>query len=97
MKKEKTIKELLQQLLNYIETSEYIDGLCASSRVLQITNVITFEELVVLKNYIKENKPSIFSSFNAFIQYINLEAYYWTPGLKKPRIKWLKKHIKRNS
>jgi len=96
MKKERTIKELLQLLLRNIENGTFRYGLCqTASDLCYHDDVITFEELQVLHNYIDTHRPSWFSSWDALKQHITAESYYWTTDLKEPRIKWLKKHIKR--
>lgn len=62
-------------------------------RLLMGTHRITSEEEYSLQHYIDVNRPSIFSSIDAFIHCNNV--FYWTPGDIKPRIKWIKKHIKK--
>jgi hypothetical protein len=96
MKKERTIKELLQLLLSKIENGTFKYGLCRTASDLYHDKVITFEELKVLYNYIDTHRPSLFSSWDAFNQNITEQSYYWTINAKKPRVKWLKKHIRKN-
>jgi hypothetical protein len=44
--------------------------------------------------YIRKNRPSKFSSIDAFE--CRNSNYYWKIRDINPRIKWLKKHIKKN-
>jgi len=89
----RSIKELLQLML--YNTHQFEDGLCMWVLNMKILQYISLEEWDSLSEYIKENRPSKYSSFNAWIRSDN--QYYWTPGNIEPRIKWLKKHIKLNS
>ena len=94
MEKNKTIKELLQLMLEHQELFD--EGLCNWKSSLMHKSLISLEEYFMLKNYIRENKPSIFSSWNVFKHRIFISyGFYWTPGKIKPRVKWIKKHIAR--
>jgi hypothetical protein len=86
MKEERTIKELLQLMLEH--QGLFRDGLCYWARILYYTDKITFEEHSALYKYINENRPKNLSWFFR-------SAYYWKYGNIKPRIKWIKKHIAR--
>lgn len=95
MKKERTIKELLELLLenkNLFET-----GLCFWSEMLYCRKLISCQECSLLIYYIKKNRPFIFSSMEVFKQHISIEAYYWEIRNINPRIQWIHKHIKKNS
>lgn len=48
-----------------------------------------------MMQYIAANRPNPFSSIGAFLH--EDSAYYWPKGWKKPRIKWIKQHIKKLS
>jgi hypothetical protein len=87
--KERNIKELLQLMLD----NKYFfkEGLCYWKNELYLYDLITNKERVTLHDYIRNNKPSIFSSIEAFVS--RNSGYYWECGDIKPRIKWLKKHI----
>ena len=102
MEKQRTIKELLYLLLCSIENGKFNAGLCRTACNLWEVNVITSEELTLLRGYINTHKPSWFSSWDAYKQHkkeftLTGQNYYWTKDVEKPRIKWLKKHIKKNS
>ncbi len=85
----RSIKELLQLMLNNVEHCD--NGLCALRRKLFMLNLLNDRESILLNNYIIKNRPSKFSSINAFM-YRN-DNYYWEKTDITPRIKWLKKHI----
>jgi hypothetical protein len=91
--KVRTQKELLEVMLTNIGSLR--SGLCFLSSELFTQGIITFDEHIVIGNYIKYNKPSIFSSWNAF--WNAGSRFYWTRGDVEPRVKWLKQHIKKLS
>jgi hypothetical protein len=91
MKKERTIKELLQLMLEHQELFE--SGLCNWIFELRYQKIINIEERTSLHRFIKENRPSKYSSIDAFKHRDRM--YYWERNNIKPRIKWLKKHIAR--
>lgn len=87
------IEELLQVLLDNIE---YCDrGLCELSNYLHETEVIEIEEMTLLLEYIRDNRPSMFSSWSTFSCFFS--DFYWKMNDNKNRIKWLKYHIKINT
>lgn len=90
---ERTIKELLQLML--VNQGYFSEGLCLWNSLLCNKGSITHEERIILHQYIRSNRPSKWLSINAY-QYRN-SPYYWTFDDIKPRIKWIKKHIRRNS
>jgi hypothetical protein len=91
--KTRTEKELLEVMLSNIHL--FYKGLCYSNDKLRHHNLITSEEHDVIRKYIKNNRPSKFSSWNAFWNSSNL--FYWSPDNIEHRIKWLKHHIKKLS
>lgn len=90
----RTIKELLQIMLS--NPQHFDEGLCRWTNNLYSRELINGKEYWVLKDYIKANKPFIFSSFDVLNQRISSSPYYWEVGKIEPRIKWLKKHINKN-
>ena len=81
----KTTKELLSLLKEEcINTNRDITGLCAKNYDLVIGDIITVEEFEKLKRYITDNEPSFYKK--GMHMFTN-SAYYWTIGLRKPRIK----------
>lgn len=69
-------------------------GLCSWIGVLFYDDIINEDEYNKLTIYIQENRPSKYSSFQAYER--RNSAFYWHFGNIKPRIKWLKKHIAKN-
>ena len=89
----RTEKELLEVMLERIRIAT--TGLCHFNDQLYIRGIITNNEHTIISDYIKNNRPSKFSSWNA---YCNCRSnWYWTSGKVKYRIKWLKQHIKKLS
>ena len=85
----KTTKELLQLLLNNIHYLEkFGGGLCFVMSILYKNRNISYDEYLTLKTYLIMNRPKN-------LHFLLKGAYYWTPGKKNPRIKWLKKHIEK--
>jgi len=90
MQKERTIKELLQLMLDNKHLFER--GLCYFKDSLYSDNLITFEEYFLLEDYIKNNKPKR-TWYNFILKDSN---YWWKVGWRLPRIIWLKYHISIN-
>jgi hypothetical protein len=86
MKKERTIKELLQLMLEHQEL--FRKGLCMWVGDLCWDKYITSKESDILDKYIQKNRPKNF-------YWLTGDEYYWKDGDIKPRIKWIKKHIAR--
>ena len=86
------IKRLLSLML--LNKHLFIWGLCNWASALHSNGLINPRELYVLQEYITENRPSIFSSFNAFFN--RSSAMYWKSGVISYRIKWLKRHISKD-
>lgn len=90
----RTIKELLELMLENKNLLRI--GLCQwVSDLHWLEAKITKDEKTLLSIYIQEHRPSMFSSIDAFI-YRN-KNFYWPASDCVPRIKWIKKHIKKNS
>jgi hypothetical protein len=86
MKEERTIKELLQLMLEHQEL--FRKGLCNWKAVLFHKNIITINESISLAMFIDDNRPKNF-------YWLIKDNYHWKPDNIKPRIKWIKKHIAR--
>ena len=82
--KTRTIKELLQILLDNIDCIKIAryKCLCALILYLYCIDKITWKEYILIYKYIKNNIP-----INAW------NPYGWKPRLILPRKKWLKEHI----
>jgi len=87
MKTEKTIKQLLQVLL---DNQEYFrSGLCNWIHRLFDYNLLTHSESLILFEYINKNKPV----FTWYMLFHYNSSYWWKRGKIKPRIKWINKQI----
>lgn len=89
----RSIKELLELMLK--NEQGYFRGLCNWVHNLYLSKIINLEEKFLLIRYIGNNRPSKWSSFSAFKS--RNTHFYWEYKNIKPRIKWIKKHIKLNS
>lgn len=89
----RNIKQLLEIMLD--NQQEFSSGLCGWISNLRFENIINHDEFLLLRKYINDNRPNKFSSISA---YKNRDSgFYWKRKDIKPRIKWIKKHIKLNS
>jgi hypothetical protein len=68
-------------------------GLCFWISRCYTNKIICDIEYLLLIKYVKENRPSKFSSYSAFINRNN--AYYWKINEISYRIKWLNEHIEK--
>lgn len=66
-------------------------GLCALSRELYYSDLISREEYSKLENYIADYRPSKRSKFYDPDETI----YYWFPGEWQPRLDWINYQIKK--
>ena len=67
--------------------------LCALNGSMYHDNIITLDECLMLHLYIKNNRPSMFSSLSAFRNRNNI--FYFELGNIKQRIKWINKQIEK--
>ena len=88
----RSINELLQLLLDNIDQIRYdrIKGLCVLTNHLYGNSSLNRIEYETLIAYIYNNKPLNYRTMSG-------HAYFWKEGKRPPRIKWLKKHIKRTN
>lgn len=89
----RTEKQLLEVMLSNMHL--LLGGLCYLNDRLYTHKLITDDEHAVIYRYIRDNRPSKFSSWNAF--WNRNKLFYWTRGNVKHRVKWLNKHIKKLS
>lgn len=88
----RSIKELLQVML---ENQQHFEkGLCQWIGDLYADDVITKEEYFELDLYRFKNKPVIPSWWRITRMSTN---YWWQAGDIKPRLKWIHKHIAKQS
>jgi hypothetical protein len=88
MAKHRRIKTLLKILLKSIEEDwnpRIHTGMCQRINfILYVNNTINDEERKLLLNYLLTHAP----------EHINdRDCYWWTKGLKEPRVEWSKEHI----
>ena len=81
----RTIKELLQLILDQLIIEKGIYGICGVGWDLYISSNINEEEWVNVKAHIRNNLPSR--------NYSKHPGFKWKPGTKACRIKWLTKQI----
>lgn len=96
----RSIKELLQLMLQHKDLFD--SGLCGWAFELHSYGIITVWEFRSLDGYIKGNRPDYFSWTNFIENYSGVSygapsAYFFPYGKIKPRIYWIKRHIKKNS
>jgi len=89
----RTEKELLELMLVNIHL--LAGGLCYLNDQLYCRGLLNDAEHSIVHRYIKHNRPSAFSSLNALVCCDS--DWYWPKGKVTPRVKWLKKHIKKLS
>jgi hypothetical protein len=80
----KSIREILEVALENIKLIESDAGLCRLAYLLDASEKLKTEEALRLIRYIRNNRPSKFSSINAY-RHKN-RGHYWTPGSKRHRI-----------
>lgn len=64
-------------------------GMCGRVENLYYIDIIGWDEKFRLLNYIHNNRPP-----ECTVNYFQSGGYWWKYGVKKPRIEWIKKHIK---
>jgi hypothetical protein len=85
----RSIKELLKILLEQIKNRDNVKSLCFLYEDLYQEGILNFDESMLLDYYMENNTPTTW--------YIIIgNEFWWKPFKMKPRIKWLKKHIKKN-
>lgn len=90
----RSVTELLQVMLQHKQL--FRTGLCLWATYLKDERIITEEENEVLHEYIMSNRPDYFSWTN-FVKNYKHKGYFFPSGEIKPRIYWIKTHIKRLS
>ena len=90
----RTIKELLQVMLQHKDL--FSTGLCYWAAKLHSRDIISQQESQALDEYITHNRPDYFSWTNFLTNYKS-GGYFFPSGKIKPRIYWIKRHIKRLS
>lgn len=81
--KQRTIKELLILLREYIVKQYDFLGMCSEIRDMYHIDLISSVEYDILTNYLKNNKP----------ENIN-DNFWWIPREKQPRLDWINEQLK---
>lgn len=87
----RSIRELLQLMINY----DVSKGLCLTANTLWVMDIFTGSEYYMLSDYIHSHRP--FGNKIRRKLFSMKPDHWWRPGRENPRIKWIKKHIKRLS
>ncbi len=88
MAKPRDLKTLLQLVLEYTETEKDYEGLCATIDNMTSNKKITDAEYCELDTYFDNNPAPNY--------YKRVDGWWWNPGNKPPRLRYLKKHISLN-
>ena len=89
---DRSLLELLK-IVSY-HPEHFRSGLCQWIDALEIHRIISRKEARKLLEYVKNNRPSMFSHINAFYHKMYGSLFYWEKGILSYRLKWLDKHIK---
>ncbi len=88
------IKELLEQLKQklIIGNPYYQSGICNVISGMYQIHIITFEERNFLRDYVMENKPSIFNQYKEFMnnKYWTGEMHWWGKIFVYPETKQIR-------
>jgi len=87
----RTKKELFELMLDNKDLFKL--SMCSWSYRLHTHSLINDAEYILLLKHIEENRPSKYSSINAFRS--RNTWFYWPPEKINPRIKWIKKQIEK--
>lgn len=86
----RTIAELLKLMIENQDC--FYLGLCDwPHNMYRVKKIITMSECIILEDYVKANRPSAFSSWDAFKR--RNRRLYWPMGDIRPRIKWINQHL----
>ena len=90
----RNIKELLELVEAFYKKRQVSGfGLCAVVRYLRDEDLINNDEKKMLNRYIEDNCPvTVFYEFDGNVT-DDSSKFWYKPGVKKPRRKWLKEHI----
>lgn len=89
---DRNINQLLQLLLSEIKKGNFKKCLCWTVNRLWFKDIITNTEVMLLHDYIDNNRPIKWYQLSYSYKYRN-DPFYWKLGKKTPRILWLLIHI----
>ena len=84
----RTIKDLLEVMWDNQDL--FSGGLCDWANNIFAESKIAYEEWRDLRDFIRDNRPSKYSSINSWLNRNNY--YYWKSRDIKPRLKWIREH-----
>jgi len=88
----RSIKELLQIILDHVDQVRHTEGLCSLASQLYNDVEIIQEEEDVIRKYFGQNLPE--HKYKGV--YLTDELLYsWPPGKVEPRRQWLEEQIKK--
>ena len=84
----KTNRDVLKLMLKRIKRkNKFCHGLCSAIYQLRTRGAISQDEYSNMQTYLYYNR-------NGLVAKNSCNDFWWDTGKRKPRIKWLKKHIK---
>lgn len=87
MNKHELMIVLLTLMYKFIKDDEICKGMCASIIIMRIQGWISVNDQDKLKQYLEDNIIPKRQRHDRGC------GYWWMPGDKKPRLKWIKKQI----
>lgn len=82
------IKELLELLKKNIQEDKNFYGMCTSTGEMRADKIITEDEEVIIDDFTMDNIPKRAQKEG------NECGYWWTTGVKAPRIRFINKLLK---
>ena len=84
MRSEKELLQVLLDNMDYFQT-----GLCRVITHLYLVDQIKYNELYLVRKYIRKNAPEMYDESGC------LSVFNWVKGEKQPRIDWLNEQIQK--
>lgn len=82
----RTNKELFELALQ--NPIHFTYGICGWFLSMRNYRIITHDEFRQINSYIEKERPKKYT-------FGTLDVYSWPPGLKKPRVNWINKQVKK--
>lgn len=95
--------EILKELRDFIDSEEFsgmIDGICLAIRTSKFKCRLQFEfsyreYLLWFSDILHEERKKAAKAANDMFPVRAYFPYYWKPGLKEPRIKWVNQQLEK--
>lgn len=84
MKTKRDIKELLELIRDYMLNNETKYGICNVIDEASYSKSMTSNEIRRIRNYLKQQKPSI-ENHSEFFDALYISRFYWWPPMKSGR------------